>query len=103
MPRVPCGYERQFSTTTRSAADAVATTAQATAKTTRRARVEFMAKFSCPAQIFRRLRLVYPEEKTHRGGTEFAENESKKPSVNSARLCGELSLRNVLGCGAHSS
>ena len=36
-------------------AGVVATTAQATAKTTRRARVEFMAKFSCPAQIFRRL------------------------------------------------
>src|SRR5258706_2625376 len=42
MPRVPSGYERQSSTTTRSAADAVATTAKATAKTARRARVDLM-------------------------------------------------------------
>ena len=48
----PRGYERQSSTTTRSAAHAVATTAQATAKTTRRARVEFMAKFFMPGEIF---------------------------------------------------
>jgi hypothetical protein len=42
MPRVPDGYERQSSTTTRSAAHAVATTAQATAKTARRTRVDLM-------------------------------------------------------------
>ena len=41
-------------------------------------------------------RLVYPQEKTHRGRTEDAANESKKSSL---RLCGELSLRNVLGRG----
>jgi len=30
------------------------------------------------------------------GAQEFAENESKKPSVNSARLCGELSYGTFL-------